>query len=147
MRYPYLFIGVYLFTQTFVYSFNDEPACFRELQRSFFSYQLVDQALSLHNITQSRWEPIRKSLDGKSTLIPLILRQKASQLVRDPLEYPFQVEIAENLLQEVLFEVFREVMFENGVVSESDIGEMFMYIGMHQNLRWLKCLKADFGKP
>ncbi len=145
MRYLCMMImGMMALFQTAVHAYNDEPGCFQELQRSFFPYEVVVRALSSRGITQSRWDPIARALNARSTTIPLILKRKASKMERDPLDHPFQADVAANLLKEVLFEVFKEVMAENGVISESDIKEMFIYIGMQQGDRWRGCLKSRF---
>jgi hypothetical protein len=126
----------------------DEKPCFQELQTDFFRPDLVMEALSIHTVVQSQWLLITQSLKAKSKDIPSLLREKARRMElngeRNPLLYPFQPVNADKLLNEVLMEIFVDVLKDSNVTQPPfNIKEMFAYIRNKQAERIKACLGLD----
>lgn len=131
-------------------AFNDQPGCFQDLALHFFQPGLVDQALSLHSryVYQSQWANINNMLQEAAPNIPNIIRNRTARQLKSPLDYPFQPKEAYLLLRSVLFEVWVQVLNQNGVINNTDIKEMFNYILYKQQDRLHACFgPIDLGIP
>ncbi|MBA3957488.1 MAG: hypothetical protein H0X51_03715 [Parachlamydiaceae bacterium] len=119
----------------------DDRGCFRDLQVHFFEPLWVTQALSLHQIFQSQWDPINSKLQDRVRDVPTILKQRANRRgYSSPLENPFQPIAAGELLRQILLEMFTQVLNESNITNQSDIEEMFAYIEQQQRERIKACL-------
>lgn len=126
-----------------VQAIDDAPPCFKELGTNFFKYDTTAQAFSMHRIGQSQWSSIVSQLQSASQQVPDLVNAQAKQLSPNPLERPFQPEIAVVLLKRALFVVFRQVMLQNYITvvsNEVAIKEMFEYIWAAQKPNMIKCL-------
>ena len=126
----------------------DEKPCFSELQTDFFRPDLVMEALSIHTVVQNQWMLITQKLKDRSKDIPNLLRDRARRMElngeRNPLLYPFQAANADKLLNEVLMDVFVNVLKESNVTQPPfNIHEMFNYIRNKQADRIKACLGLD----
>lgn len=139
-----IFCGV-----TSLHAYNDEPACFRDLQVNFFRPDLVATALSLNKVSQSAWQPIQNQLIIQSAYVPRIIHDRAQSMgLQNPLEYPFNAPLATKLLWEVLYGVFTEVLQSSNVTSlnsgtvmtAENIQDMFEYIRLEQASNLDACL-------
>lgn len=141
-----LCLGTFLMASALSGVFNDESPCFKDLQTHFFRPDLVMEALSLHEVYQSQWQPIVQKLQDSSKDVPQLLKLKAENLElsgqRNPLLSPFDPEGADKLLNEILMQVFTNVLRESNVLLESDIKDMYVYIRNKQTDR----LKACYGQ-
>jgi hypothetical protein len=140
MSYLLIYFLAYLGTG---YAFEDIPPCYKELQTNFFRYDLTSQAFSLHRIGQSQWQTLVSQLEQRSKVVPQLVEAEAKQLNPNPLERPFQIENAVEILRRALFLVFRQVLLENYallVTNEVAIREMFEHIWFNQQGALVKCL-------
>lgn len=132
---------------TELHAFFDEPACFRDLELNFFEPVLVGQALSLHGVSEGRWEVIITQLRSRSLDIPRIIRERTEYQVDSPLQYPFNAPRAMQLLQQALLELFTAVLSASytttstSVVDPKSIEEMFAYIWIHQSYKIDACFR------
>jgi hypothetical protein len=126
-----------------VFSIEDIPLCYKELEVNFFKYETVVQAFSMHRIGQSQWSYLANALKEKSKVVPDLVNAQAQQLNPNPLERPFQVQAAVDILQKALFLVFRQVLLESNVTevtNEVAVREMFQHIWMSQHRTIVNCL-------
>jgi hypothetical protein len=138
--FSYWFILALAFS-SFAHAFNDEPDCFKRLKTTFFDKDLVYQALSMHNMAQSQWESIYIKLQGRVQNVPQLLAEKTARMIPSPLDYPFQVKQAEDLLFQILFDVFNQAVQESQITKNSStIRGMFNYIRDQQIRRLEACL-------
>jgi hypothetical protein len=131
-------------------AYDDSPRCYKNLQKDFFSYDLVIQALSMYQIPQGQWELIFQNLQSALRDAPEIIRTRASQQDPNPLEYPFQPKEAEDILFEAMFEIFSNVMKVNGAADPrsslndpKNVREMFGYIRQQQAFRLHRCMGTE----
>lgn len=126
-------------------AYYDEPQCYKEIQTHFFQSDLVGQALSLYSKTiyQNQWGLITRRLQERSKNIPAILKSRAASMERNPLEYPFEPDIAAALLQEVLLQQFKQVLSESNFTNERAIKDMFAYIRRGQSEKFKACLGEE----
>ena len=122
-------------------NFDDSPPCFKEFEVRFFNPNLVMQALSLHNVEQSRWDIITSALQSRSFEVPQIVKARARKMQPNPLEYPFQKQASGRLLLQVLFEVFSKVLYENHVTNTGAVREMFEYIRVGHGQALKECIE------
>lgn len=146
-RLLFLILGVFLCCTNGYATFNDAPACFKQLQTDFFRPNFVVRALSLHIVPQSQWDIITRALQERSKRIPEILRQRSGHMRHSPINYPFQPNEALTMLLQLLFETFQQVMRENYVTNPSDIEGMFKYILSRQADHIRACLGPDIHLP
>lgn len=137
-------LAVYLLSyRAFAFSVEDIPACYKNLETDFFKYETVAQAFSSHRIGQGQWTYLINALQAASKQVPGLVNAQARQMNPNPLERPFQVEPAVDILQRALFLVFRQVLLENHiteVTNEVAIREMFQFLWMNQHHRLVNCL-------
>lgn len=123
--------------------FEDVPTCYRNLETHFFRSDAVRQSLSMHNVPQNQWSSLLNQLQEKSKRVPGLINAQAKQLTPNPLEQPFQPEIAVTILKRALFLVFQEVMQENYVTlstNSESIQQMFEHIWIAQHSMMVQCL-------
>lgn len=131
------------FSQSSLLAYHDLPPCYRDLEEHFFIPEVTAKALSLHNIYQSQWDIIVRDLQLRSSEVHGIVDARASRMYPDPLNSPIQTEVAKELILQVLFEIFADVLYSRNYTSQSDIREMFNYIRRQQADR----IKACFPPP
>lgn len=128
-----------------LYSYDDTPNCFKELETNFFQPDVVIQALSINQgyvDYQNRWVPINNELKRRSQDVPSMVKRKADQMTPSPLEYPFQPEAASQLLWEALYEVFNSVMHDYAIYDQALIRNMFNYIRAQQEQKLTSCFNV-----
>lgn len=124
----FLLLAVLLIADISMYAYDDSPTCYKTIGRDFFDAQAVGQALSMHNYTQSAWDPIITQLHEKTATIDRRLKEAGARMKRNPLERPFQPKEARELLLKVLLEIFTETLKGFNIVNTGDIQEMFDYV-------------------
>lgn len=123
------------------------PACYTQLQNEAFPYQRVVQAFDQANVYQSSWSNLYSQIQSGKSQIPSIIRSMANQLSPNPLNDPFQAEIAVELLRRAEYQVFFNVMSKSMYNSnESDIRQMFDFIFQTHANKIYQCLGVDIIK-
>lgn len=98
------------------------------MQKNFFSYQTVGKALSMNRIGQAQWNKIIITLQSKQNEAEKIIQEKAKKIYPNPLEYPFQPDVAKNILLETMYYIFEKTLVEHGYFDINAIRIMFDYI-------------------
>lgn len=143
MQIKFLFLSIFIFFNFLsLCAFIDTPECYNRIPAQFFERNVVSQALSLHYVTQSQWEVIITNLQRGARKIPQIIKEKANRLQRNPLEYPFQAEVATAMLKQELYDVFSKALYQSYVTNTEDIKGMFNYIERKQEHLFHSCLKG-----
>lgn len=114
------------------------PPCFKQLERDFFQFKTVGEALGLWNVPQGQWNYIIKTLQSRAVEADAIIVKKARQLNPNPLERPFQPDVARDLIRDTMAQIFERVLLESGFYDTVSIGRMFDYIWLH-DLRVHQC--------
>lgn len=147
MRQGRFFAWVFLALMSFLplYSYDDTPACFKEIAVSFFQPEIVMKALNINQgyvDFQNRWVPITNELRRRAQDVPNIIKQKSDRMTPSPLEYPFQPDAAAQLLWEALYGVFNSVMHDYAIYDQALIRNMFNYIRAEQEPKLLACFSS-----
>ncbi len=134
----------FLWFSFYLQAYDASPKCYRDLELNFFQPALVSQALSLHRVDQSSWTPILRSLKESSRKVPEIIRIKAKSIRPNPFEPIFIPEIAKQLMEETLFEVFAASVssynsYQDLRINSEDIAQMFKYISEKQADKVNRC--------
>lgn len=122
------------------------PACYRQLQEEAFPYQRVVQAFDAANITNTSWAYLYSQLQTAKRQIPDMVRREADKLSPNPLNDPFQPELAVELLRRVEYTVFFNVMNATQYNIISDINQMFAFIFQTHASKIYQCLGVDIIK-
>lgn len=127
-----------------LYAFDASPSCFRDLSVNFFQPAIVNQAFSIHGVDQSVWVPILQNLKSASQNVPDILKKKGEGMNPNPFDPVFIPEVAFQILNETLFEIFSNVIAAynpNQIlrVNGSDIWNMYRYINNENSKRIERC--------
>lgn len=114
-------------------AYDDRPACYKELERNFFQYKYVAEALALYNVNQSQgqWDGIVKTVQNKAKEAEYVIKEKARRHTPDPLQHPFQSDVAKDLLRETMFQIFERALLESGFFDQVTIAKMFEFIWNH----------------
>lgn len=118
---------------------GEASMCYRDIEKDFFQEVFVNQALSIHNVSQSTWKPINIKLRENTRRVPELVKQRVATLRRDPFKSPFQPDVAGDVLRYALFEVFSSTLAEFNVTNGSDVSEMFRYLRERQQARFVAC--------
>ena len=121
---------------------GEASVCYKDIEKDFFREVFVNQALSIHNVSQSTWRAINVKLQENARHVPELVKQRAAAMRRDPFKTPFQADVAGELLNHVLFEVFSSTLAQFNVTNASDVSQMFRYLRERQQARLVTC----FGK-
>ncbi len=117
-----------LFSCSSLVAYDASPPCFRILESNYFEPGALYQALSLHHVIQSQWNLIYQDLAKRSRDIPKIVKDKASRLSPNPLQDPYNKDVAVQILHDALYSLFVDVLRIHNITNESDIKNMFDYI-------------------
>lgn len=126
-----------------VIAIADAPPCYKDLEVNFFNPTLVNEALSLHSISQSNWTLINTELQNNLKRVPELVKERAKKMNPNPFGNPFQPQEASKLLREVLLEVFSETLAGFQITNQGKVQEMFRYIRERQSQRLLSCFGAE----
>jgi len=136
------FICLILFPM-FLSAFEDIPPCYRDMQTTFFKPELVSQAISTrvgYYQQQNTWILITQELTRRSQNIPQIVKFKADQFRPSPLEFPFNAQLASQILFDTQYELFSSVLKSYGINDDTDITAMFNFIRGSQEPMLRQCL-------
>lgn len=120
-----------------------ESSCYKDIEKNFFNENLVNQALALHNISQSNWSLINQSLRENSKDISRVVRQRAAKMNPNPFDSPFRPLIAAKLLNQVQFEIFSSTLAAFGVANSEQVKEMFLFIRTSHGQKLIACFGAE----
>lgn len=123
--------------------YDATPACYRDLMQNFFSYEAVGQALSLHNIGQSQWLRTYELLKGRQGEAETLIRRKASARNPNPLDAPFQSDVARDLLKETMYQIYERALLDSGFYDTIKIRQEFEYIWVKNKFRIEHCLGPE----
>ena len=121
----------------------EAPLCYKELEANFFNANLVNEALSLHSVSQSNWPLINTELQNNLKRVPELVKEKAKKMNPNPFGNPFQPHEASKLLRSVLFEIFSETLADFQITNQGKVQEMFRYIRERQSQRLLSCFGQE----
>lgn len=139
-----LMIALFCLMATCLQAYDASPSCYKDLELNFFQRAVVSQALNLHRVDQGAWTPIVQILQETSKRVPALIKAKALRLSPNPFDPVFIPELARQLLEETLFEVFSGVMisynpYQQLKINGGDIQDMFNYILNSQAKRMERC--------
>lgn len=125
-------------------AYDDRPACYKDLERNFFQYKPVAEALALYNVNQSQgqWDGIVKLVQNKAKDAEYIINEKARRFKPNPLQNPFQSDVARDLLKETMSQIFERALLESGFFDRVTITNMFEFIWTHDP-RIQTCLPSE----
>lgn len=123
--------------------FAEAPPCYRALEVNFFNPNLVNEALSLHAVSQSNWNLINSELQKNLKIVPETVKERAKKMDSNPFNYPFQPQEASELLRQVLFEVFSKTLATFHITNQDNVEEMFQYIRERQSQRLASCFGQE----
>jgi|GEM_PF-1652504 len=141
----FLFCVIVTWSTPYLNAYDASPSCYKDLQLNFFQTSIVSQALSLHRVDQSSWTPIVKLLQESSKNIPSIIKAKAQNSRPNPLDPIFIPDVAREILEETLYEVFSGVLisynpYQQILINSADIEDMFGFIMSKQQQKFDSCL-------
>lgn len=132
-----------------VAAFDDTPRCFSDLAATFFAPAVVMQAFSIHNVDQSQWNYLVAELNYRSRDTMRLVRMQADRLNPSPLEFPFNPDIAGQILLSTLHVIFRNALYgfqtsiNGNFINDYDVNDMFEYIKTQQWIRLRSCLQPS----
>lgn len=109
-------------------AYDARPSCYRDLERNFFEEKAVTTALSLWQVQQGQWRSIVYELKKQSQEAERLIKEKAARYSVNPLQNPFQPDVAKSLLKETMWQIFRRVMIESGFYDPVAMERMFQHI-------------------
>ena len=116
------------------------PPCYKEMERGFYKPELVQQALSFHlRIYQSTWSAINSSLQRKAQNVPDIVKRKASKMHPNPLDIPFDPEVAGQVLEQILIDILAQTLAEFNIKNHEQVLLIFNFIKEKQIAKWQAC--------
>lgn len=120
-------------------AYDARPPCYKDLERNFFSYKNTSEALALWKVQQPQWDPLIKVLQDRQREAETVIHKKAQLLRPNPLEAPFQADVARDLLKQTMYQIFLRCVLENGFFDTASIDKMFEFIWTHES-RLKMCL-------
>lgn len=128
-------------------SAEEIPPCFVQLERQFFSFRAVEQALSLYEVPQGAWGHITSELQASGALIPQKIRERANRLGKNPFNYPFDRKGASGILDAVLYETLVQVLDKWGVRDEPSRRGIYQYLKEQSAPLFRSCLGENVTMP
>ncbi len=149
MNIRFLIGAFFCLVSSFCYGFDDTPDCFNQLERNFFITPYTQQSFSKYNVPQSSWTLIYNQLVRASASVPARVKAKANRLAVNPLENPFDPAKAWEILEQVLFDDFLQVLQANNTFhqfNDNSIKGMFDFIKDHRAKEIDACFQNKNGK-
>lgn len=115
------------------------PSCVRDIELHFFQQNLVQEAFSLHGISQSNWNLINYELARRVKRVPDIVEKKARRMDPNPFGPPYRPFDVQDIVEATLLEVFKETLSLFQIQNEGQIVEMFNYIRNKQEHKFVNC--------
>jgi hypothetical protein len=134
------FFILFLLTFFSLFSYDARPACYKELERNFFTYQNTTSAMASYLVPQGQWGPTFQFLQKRQAEAEGIIKKKAELRSPNPLENPFQPDVARELLQETMAEIFTRALLETGFFDYVSIRGIFQTIWINETPRINACL-------
>ncbi|HEV8052578.1 MAG TPA: hypothetical protein VGP47_08785 [Parachlamydiaceae bacterium] len=132
-----------LFLSCPVIASAETPPCYKQLEVNFFNSTFVNEALSLHSVSQSNWALINTELQNNLKQVPEMVKERAKKMDPNPFGTPFQPQEASKLLRRVLLEVFSATLANFQITNQGKVEEMFRYIRERQSQRLLSCFGQE----
>lgn len=134
-----------------VFAERDLKRCMPALERDFYQEEVVYKAFSFYNIPQGLWVPIYLDLQQRSLQIDGVLKGQTANMVRNPLEYPYDAEAARALLKSALYHVMIESFTESTAlfpqnpfyIGPEELQNMFDYIYGKQRHKFIECFGPE----
>lgn len=117
-----------LFFVTTLSAWDARPSCYKDLERNFFQFKVTSEALALWRVPQGQWDAIVKLAQFKGREAESLIERKARRYSPNPLQNPFQPDVAKDLLKETMFQIFERTVIESGFFDTVSIERMFDYI-------------------
>ncbi|CCB86882.1 MULTISPECIES: hypothetical protein [Parachlamydia] len=140
-----LALFILLIPSQVVMAYDDTPACFKEIEVNFFSYDVLSEALNMNGVAQSQWMLVYQSLRDRRERIVAQVKNIANQMRPNPLLNPFDPDRAVRILMQVLFAEYSDVMLALNVanpISPVVIRSSFEYIKGRHATRLKACLDS-----
>ncbi len=144
--YSFVLMLGFLFSSP-IFSYDQSPPCYKQLQQSFFREDLLVSGLSLYSVNQNMWSNINRDLQAAALNVPSIVESLARAKNPNPLEPVFIPGAAAEILQQALFSVFEGVMRHyaaqglNTVINQNTINGIFRYIWEQQYNQIAACMR------
>lgn len=119
-------------------AYDDRPKCYKELERNFFDYTVSAAAFDLWNVPQGLWRSIMSRLNEHQSEVEEIVKKKSEKYKPNPIQNPFQSDVAKLILKETLYQIFIQALIDSGFSDSEAIDRMFEYI-WDNNPKQLNC--------
>ena len=123
-------------------AYDDRPPCYKDLERDFFHFKILGEAFSNWLVPQGQWDPIFRMLVDRQEQAEYVINEGARRYSPNPLQNPFQSDVARDLLHQTMYQIFERCMLESGFFDTVSIARMFEYIWTH-DLRIKNCLPVE----
>lgn len=120
-------------------AYAEAPACLDEIARHFFSTDTVSEALAMHGVGQANWILIERELAVGASAVPKIVRERAKQLIPNPLDPPYDSEATRALLEQALLDVMLSTLNTFHVTNTATVEDMYRYIRDKQEAKFNRC--------
>lgn len=120
-------------------AYAEAPACLDEIARHFFSADIVSEALSMHGVGQANWILIERELSAGASAVPAIVRDRARQLIPNPLDPPYDLVRTRALLEQALLDVMLSTLYTYHVTNPAKVEDMYRYIRDKQEAKFNQC--------
>lgn len=119
--------------------------CTKEELMRFFPEQVVESILVKHNVPKEKAEAMAKTLSQKDINLSKIVEKKLEKLAVNPLSGTSQREAAAKVYRETMFEIFSQVMIENGITDPDQIQKMLDELQEARSKLFLDCIHRNQG--
>ncbi|MCB1113830.1 MAG: hypothetical protein KDK62_03655 [Chlamydiia bacterium] len=130
---------IFLFFLLPLSAYDDRPGCYKDLERNFFNDQIVTTAFGLWTVPKGSWRSILRRLKEGEVNAESIIEKKSKRYSVNPLQNPFQPDVAKALLKETMKQIFIRAMVDSGYFDPASMDKMFDFI-WEQDPRIQKCL-------
>ncbi|MBA2727331.1 MAG: hypothetical protein H0U49_04060 [Parachlamydiaceae bacterium] len=131
-----------------LYCYDQSPACYKQIQQTFFRQDLLVAGLSLYSVNQNIWLNIYNDLQNGASSVPSIVDNLARAKNPNPLDPVFLPGASAEILQQALFSVFQGVMNKyayeassSTVINQNTIVGIFRYMWEQQYSLLEACIK------
>ncbi len=117
--------------------------CTKDFLLSYFPEPVVIETLKKFNIPEEKQKNIASALTKKDKEITKLVEKKAETMTPNPLKDPQQRQFAVKLFRDTLFEVFSDVLAENGITDKTKIQPMLDDIQQQKAKKFAMCMEKN----
>ena len=147
MKILYVLVGMLatltLCAETTEVMLSNSMKCTKEELMRFFPHQIVHALLIKANIPEDKADAIAKELSDRNKDFARILEEKSEKITPNPFKNLSQRDLANQIYQQTLYEVFANTLRTHGITDEEKIQSLLSQLKEDRTKLFMECIRKQ----